>query len=162
VRPTTREGSVVPDVDPTAADVVSAVEQAGPGEIVLVATVLERGDLRRLSAGEGDELPAALGRVTRQVLQEAGVDGVFTTGGDVTAAVLHQLDGQGLEVEDEVVPLAVAGEIVAGPWAGLPMVTKGGLVGDADTTVLCLDRLAAMAKERIRSVRTGSSREAGR
>jgi D-threonate/D-erythronate kinase len=162
VRPTTREGSVVPDVDPTAADVVSAVEQAGPGEIVLVATVLESGDLRRLSAGEGDELPAALGRVTRQVLQETGVDGVFTTGGDVTAAVLHQLDGQGLEVEDEVVPLAVAGEIVAGPWAGLPMVTKGGLVGDADTTVLCLDRLAAMAKERIRSVRTGSSREAGR
>lgn len=96
------------------------------------------------------------------MLQETGVDGVYTTGGDITAAVLHELNGQGLEVEDEVVPLAVAGEIVSGPWAGLPMVTKGGLVGDTGTTVLCLDRLAAMAKDRMRSVRTAASHEVAR
>lgn len=159
VRPATLPDSVVPDVDATVPKVVRAVTEAGPGEIVLLASVLQDSDVRRLSPGEGDALPAALGRITRRVLQETSVDSLYTTGGDITAAVLDQLDGQGLEVEDEVVPLAVAGEIVAGPWAGLPMVTKGGLVGDADTTVLCVDRLAAMAKERMRSVRAGTSRE---
>lgn len=39
------------------------------------------------------------------------------------------------------------------------MVTKGGLVGDTETTVLCLDRLAAMAKDRMRSVRTAATHE---
>ena len=159
VRPTAPADTVVPDVDATVPAVLEALEKAGPGEIVLVATVLDGADLRTLAPGEGDALPAALGRITRRVLQETSVDGLYTTGGDITAAVLGELDGQGLEVEDEVVPLAVAGEIVSGPWAGLPMVTKGGLVGDTETTVLCLDRLAAMAKDRMRSVRTAATHE---
>lgn len=155
VRPPTLPGSVVPDVAATVPEVVRALAEAQPGEIVLVATVLEGGDLRRLSPSEGEELPVALGRITRRVLEETSVEGLFTTGGDITAAVLHHLDGQGLDVEDEVVPLAVAGELVSGPWAGLPMVTKGGLVGDVETTVLCLDRLSAMAMDRLRSVHPG-------
>lgn len=159
VRPTPVGDTVVPDVDATVATVRAALTTAGPGEVVLLATTLEDSDLRTLAPGEGEALPAALGRITRRVLQETSVEGLFTTGGDVTAAVLDELDGQGLEVEDEVVPLAVAGEIVAGPWAGLPMVTKGGLVGDAGTTVLCLDRLTDMARARIRSVRTAASHE---
>lgn len=159
VRPTPVPDSAVPDVDATVAAVLEALGSAGPGEIVLLATVLEGEDLRQLTPEEAGALPAALGRVTRRVLQEARVDGLFTTGGDVTAAVLRELDGQGLEVEDEVVPLAVAGEIVAGPWAGLPVVTKGGLVGDAGTTVLCTDRLAEMARGRMRSVRSAASHE---
>ena len=159
IQPTTVRGSVVPDVEATVPEVVAAVERARGGEIVLVATVLDTGDLRRLEPGEGDALPTALGRIARRVLQETTVDGLYTTGGDITAAVLHELDGQGLEVEDEVVPLAVAGEIVSGPWAGLPMVTKGGLVGASETTVLCLDRLAEMARARSRSVRTGVTHE---
>lgn len=162
VRPITVPDSVVPDVDATVPLVLTALAQAGPGEIVLMATVLEDSDLRTLRPGEGDALPAALGRTTRRVLQETSVDGLFTTGGDITAAILDELNGQGLEVEDEVVPLAVAGEIVSGPWAGLPMVTKGGLVGDAETTVLCLDRLSTMARARMRSVRTAASHEHAR
>ena len=157
VRPKPRPRSAVPDIDATAASVVDAIEQAGSDEVVLAATVLEDSDLRPLSPEEGVELPDALGQITRRVLDRTGVDGIFTTGGDVTAAVLHHLEGRGLEVSDEVVPLAVAGEVVSGPHVGLPMVTKGGLVGDVETTVLCLDRLAAMAQERKRAVRAAPS-----
>lgn len=157
VQPTTLPGSVVPDVGATVPEVVRALAGAKAGEIVLVATVLDSGDLRQLSPDEGEQLPVALGRITRRVLEEMTVEGLFTTGGDITAAVLHHLDGQGLEVADEVVPLAVAGELVSGPWAGLPMVTKGGLVGDVGTTVQCLDRLSAMAMDRLRSVQPGPS-----
>lgn len=157
VSPTPLPDSVVPDVDATVPEVVRALQQAGPGEIVLVATVLDSSHLRQLTSEEGDALPVALGDITRRTLAQVRVDGLFTTGGDITAAVLQHLDGQGLEVEDEVIPLAVAGEIVAGPYAGLPMVTKGGLVGDPDTTVLCLDRLTDMAQVRRRAVRAAPS-----
>lgn len=157
VRPTNLPDSVVPDVAATVPDVVGALETAAPGEIVLLASVLDSSDLRPLSPAEGDALPTALGEITRQVLAAAPVDGLFTTGGDITAAVLHELAGRGLEVEDEVVPLAVAGQIVAGPHAGLPMVTKGGLVGDVETTVACIDHLAGMAQQRMRAVRAAPS-----
>lgn len=159
VAPVLRPGSAVPDVDATVPRVVEAVQAAGPDEIVVLATVLDDTDLRTLQDGEEAELPAALGRCTRRVLQEVSVDGLFTTGGDVTAAVLRELDGQGIEVEGEVVPLAVAGEVVSGPWAGMPVVTKGGLIGDDRTTIACLDRLDVLARARARSVRSAASRE---
>lgn len=159
VRPVMREGSAMPDVDATVPLVLGALADVEPGGIVVVATVLDEDDLRALRPGEEAALPASLGRLTRRVLQETSVDGLFTTGGDVTAAVLRDLDGQGMEVEGEVVPLAVAGEVVAGPWAGLPMVTKGGLIGDDATTIACLDRLREMAQARARSVRSAASRE---
>ncbi|MFK5689147.1 four-carbon acid sugar kinase family protein [Ornithinimicrobium sp. LYQ92] len=159
VAPVLRPDSAVPDVDATVPRVVEAVQAAGPDEIVVLATVLDDTDLRTLQDGEEAELPAALGRCTRRVLQEVSVDGLFTTGGDVTAAVLRELDGQGIEVEGEVVPLAVAGEVVSGPWAGMPVVTKGGLIGDDRTTIACLDRLDVLARARARSVRSAASRE---
>lgn len=159
VRPVLLPDSAVPQVDATVRDVVAAVEQSGPGSVVLLATVLHPSDLRELTQGEREALPAALGKITRRVLQEVNVDGLYTTGGDVTAAVLGELGGQGLAVEGEVVPLAVAGEIVSGPWAGLPMVTKGGLVGTSDTAIACLDQLRRLAHARIRSVRSAASRD---
>lgn len=159
VRPAMREDSAVPDVDATVPRLLEALRAAPPGGVVVLATVVDEGDLRSLRPGEEGDLPAALGRITRRVLQEVGIDGLFTTGGDVTAAVLEELAGQGIEVEGEVVPLAVAGELVAGPWAGLPVVTKGGLIGDDGTTVECVDRLQALAQARARSVRSAASRE---
>ena len=59
----------------------------------------------------------------------------------MTAEVLDGLGGVGIEVLDEVVPLAAGGTLVGGPRAGLPIVTKGGLVGDTGTAVVCLDAL---------------------
>jgi D-threonate/D-erythronate kinase len=80
--------------------------------------------------------------------------GVYTTGGDITAAVLAALGGRGIAVEDEVLPLAVAGEVVGGPWDGLPLATKGGLVGGPAAAVECLDHLVRAAALRARWVRT--------
>lgn len=79
-----------------------------------------------------------------------GVEGLFATGGDVSAALFAELGAHGLDVEEELVPLAVAGTFVGGPWARLPVVTKGGLVGDAGTTSDCVTylRRAAVAARR--------------
>lgn len=138
-------GGVVPDVDATAAALDRALADAGPGEVVLLATVLADDDVVRISTADAERVPVALARTVRRVLERRTVDGLFATGGDVSAALFAELSAGGLDVSDEIVPLAVAGTLVTGPWAGLPVATKGGLVGDADTTVDCVAHLRRMA-----------------
>ena len=151
VRP---EGGPVPDVDATARHLVEALADAGTGTTVLLATALADHDVVRLSPAESAALATALGRIARRALESRAVNGLYTTGGDITAAVLAALGGRGIAVEDEVVPLAVAGEVVGGPWDGLPIATKGGLVGGPEAAVRCLDHLARAAAQRARWVRT--------
>lgn len=149
----------VPDVDATARVLDEALGEAGPQDVVVLATVLDESDLRSPTAEEADEIPRALARAVRRNLETHVVDGIFTTGGDVTAAVLAELGSHGLEISDEVVPLAVAGSLVGGPWDGLQVVTKGGLVGDAVTTVACLDHLRRNADAHRRQVTAVESRQ---
>ncbi|UNX54981.1 four-carbon acid sugar kinase family protein [Georgenia sp. TF02-10] len=152
-------GRGVLDVDATVARLTAELESAAGGELVLLATVLEDVDVLPLSPEQSAQLPRALGRITRRALQERRVDGLYTTGGDVTAAVLAEIGGRGIEVEGEVVPLAVAGEVVDGPWDGMPIVTKGGLIGGPMAAVECLDHLARVAGQRNRWVRAAVPRE---
>lgn len=151
-------GSVVPDVDATAERLDEALAAAGPGEVVLLASVLGDDDVADITPDDARRLPKALARATRRTLEQRSVDGLFATGGDVAAAIFAELAAYGLDVEQEIVPLAVAGTFVGGPWAGLPVVTKGGLVGDADTIVACVEHLQRSAETTRRHVRAAQSR----
>ena len=154
VRPVFLPGTRRIDVEATARDVSRDLRAAaGTEPIVLLATVLDVSDIVDLTEAESDDIPHALGRVIRLVLEDTGdeesapaVGGLYTTGGDVTAEVLDGLGGVGIEIHGEVVPLATSGTVVGGPAAGLPIVTKGGLVGDTDTAIVCLDALAQLAR----------------
>lgn len=150
--------TAVPDLDATTALLDRALRDAGPDDVVVLATVLEESDLRTVTPEQAEEIPLALARAVRRNLEEHAVDGIFTTGGDVTAAVLGELGSHGLEISDEVVPLAVAGSVVGGPWDGLQIVTKGGLVGHAGTTVACVDHLRRNAEVHRRQVSSAESR----
>lgn len=154
----TQGDSAVPDVDRATALLDELLEQAEPGATIVLATVLDESDLRAVSPDEAERIPRALATAVRRNLERHAVDGVYSTGGDVTAALLAELGSTGLEVTDEVMPLAVAGGIVGGPWDGLPMVTKGGLVGDASAAVTCLDHLRASADRHRRQVAAAQSR----
>ena len=157
VRPVFTPGTRRVDVAATSRDVIRDIRTAA-APIVLLATVLEVADIFDLTEAESDAIPAALGAVTAAVLAEAAVGGLYTTGGDVTAEVLDGLGGVGIEVLAEVVPLATAGTLVSGPHAGLPIVTKGGLVGGTDTAAVCLDALADLAAAHTND-RTASAKE---
>jgi D-threonate/D-erythronate kinase len=123
-----------------------ALAGAGAGEVVLLATAVEDDDVSPMSGDVAEHLPTDLATVVRDALRTCDVGGLFSSGGDVTAALLRRLGSRGLAVEGEVAPLAVAGALVGGPWNGLPVVTKGGLVGDARTTVTCVDHLIQRAR----------------
>jgi D-threonate/D-erythronate kinase len=46
-----------------------------------------------------------------------------------------------LSAAGEVAPLCPRGTVAGGPWAGLPLVTKGGLVGEDATLCVLVDDL---------------------
>ncbi|SEF15800.1 four-carbon acid sugar kinase family protein [Jiangella alba] len=148
----------VPDVDATAAALSHALAAAGAADVVLLASVLDDADVVGITPDDAPLLPAALARVARRALETRAVDGLFATGGDLAAALFAELGAYGLDVETEVEPLAVAGTVVGGPWAGLPVVTKGGLIGSADTIVGCGDHLRATAEATRRRVHAAQSR----
>lgn len=82
-----------------------------------------------------------LGKIVRKVLEEGkgAIGGLFTSGGDITLAVMEELKGAGIEVKDEVLPLAVYGRLVGGDFSNTPIITKGGLIGEEDAIIKCSD-----------------------
>ncbi|HWG00618.1 MAG TPA: nucleotide-binding domain containing protein, partial [Trebonia sp.] len=91
-----------------------------------------------------EQVPAWLAEATRQVLAARPVAGLLACGGEVAAAVLDALEARGLDVVTEVQPLVVAGRIIGGPWDRLPVVTKGGLVGDENAITAAIGHLHGM------------------
>lgn len=75
--------------------------------------------------------------------------GVYGTGGDIIAALCRACGAQGIELIDEVMPLATYGRLVGGQYSGLPLVTKGGLVGGPDAALVCVNHLINSLEERV-------------
>ena len=68
-------------------------------------------------------------------------DGVYSSGGDITIALLEKLKAIGVEIREEVIPLAAYGRIIGGDFPNLKLVSKGGMVGDEKTIKLCLHKI---------------------
>lgn len=151
--------SAVPDTEAATAALEAALADAGGDDIVVFATVIEDSDVQPTSPEDADRIPRELASAVRRAMESHGVAGLFTTGGDVTAAILAELGSHGLEISGEVVPLAVAGTLVGGPWEGLHIATKGGLVGDVSTTVACLDHLRQSVELERRHVASARTRD---
>jgi uncharacterized protein YgbK (DUF1537 family) len=95
----------------------------------------------------------ALAEIALQVLRrsELRLGGLYSSGGEVTETVTRKLQAAGLCVRDEVLPLAMYGSLIGGPYSGLPIVTKGGFVGDAYGLAQCMDYLIAKISAGMRS-----------
>ena len=101
---------------------------------------------RELEISEDDvsqRISDGLAEITTGVLEKTDslIGGLFTSGGDVTVAVCKALGSAGIEVKDEVLPLAVYGRITKGPHDNMPIITKGGLIGDDKATIICVEYL---------------------
>jgi len=85
----------------------------------------------------------AIGEIVFRVLKESGgmIKGIYVSGGDTVTAIGRALGAYGISVKDEVYPLAAFGNFTGGEFDGLPVVSKGGLVGKEDTIKLCIDYL---------------------
>lgn len=132
----------LPDVEAT----LDRVGDITSARAIIIATVLESSDLLDLSDAQSEMTTKRLALITASIMASPVVTGLYTTGGDVTAMVMRALSAVGMEIEKEIVPLAVGGRLVGGRADGLPIVTKGGLIGDSNTAVACLDYLMATSR----------------
>lgn len=90
-----------------------------------------------------NRISQGLARITKDVLEAAGgrIGGLYTSGGDVTVSVCNRLNASGIVVKDEVLPLAVYGRLLEGEYDNFPIITKGGLVGEDDALIQCVEYL---------------------
>ena len=94
----------------------------------------------------------AIADVTDRALRrkDLRIGGLYTSGGEVTVSVIRTLGAGGFTVRDQVLPLAVYGHIVGGVQDNLPMITKGGFVGDKNSLVECVEYLVTKISTRKR------------
>lgn len=72
-----------------------------------------------------------------EVLNDGHFGALFACGGDVAIELCRALGATGEYPLQEVIPLAVYGKLADGCAAGMHIITKGGMVGDESTMVLC-------------------------
>lgn len=85
----------------------------------------------------------AIATIVHGIIDKLGnkIGGVYTSGGDVSEDFCTKIEAAGFDVKDEVIPLAIYNKVIGGVFDGMPMVTKGGLVGNKETLVTCVDYL---------------------
>ena len=96
------------------------------------------GDIDMLTGVINESLAEIALRVLRA---EKSFRGIYATGGDVTQALCDKFGASGLDLKDEVLPLAAYGLFRGGGFDGLHVVTKGGSQGNSDAVNLCVNYL---------------------
>ncbi|EPS50714.1 hypothetical protein CFSAN002367_11094 [Clostridium botulinum CFSAN002367] len=69
------------------------------------------------------------------------IKGIFSSGGDISVSICRKFNSAGLELLDEVMPLAAYGKFIEGEFPDMKIVSKGGMVGKEDGMELCVDYL---------------------
>ncbi|HEX8133137.1 MAG TPA: four-carbon acid sugar kinase family protein [Actinomycetes bacterium] len=147
-----RQGVRFVDVDAGRVDVggalgrLQALLAAAPALGVVGVRAVPADGNDRLSVEAARRIPEALGEIVRRCLADRPVGGLYVTGGDVTVRVMAALGAEGIELEEEVLPLAVAGRLRGGPHGGLPFTTKGGLIGGPLAAVACVEHTRRLAR----------------
>lgn len=89
-----------------------------------------------------EKINTAFAKITYHICnQDKDFKGLYTSGGDITVAVCKKFNTAGLELLDEVLPLAAYGKILKGEFDGLNIITKGGMVGQSNAINKCVTYL---------------------
>lgn len=89
----------------------------------------------------GNKIAESLGKVGASVISRHDIAGLILTGGDIANSTCEQLGIEALRIDDEVeegIPLC---EILGSKVDGLPLVTKAGAFGHADSLVNAMNKI---------------------
>jgi uncharacterized protein YgbK (DUF1537 family) len=114
-----------------------------------------RTDRVRLSSDEQQQTPSILANYTKQLVDNLLITGLYLTGGEVARAVLTALSVSELEPLSETCPLGVLCHAISGPYEGLPVVTKGGSVGQVSSIY---DSVCALQMQAAFNLREGTKK----
>lgn len=122
-------------------------------ELLIITThsptskVLDLSDIAKQEGTTREELAkritVGLANITHNVVlkSEKRVNGTYSSGGDVTAALCAVSQAEAIHLQDEVMPRAAYGNFIGGTFDGIPVVTKGGTVGDKQAIYTCVNYL---------------------
>lgn len=79
--------------------------------------------------------------VLRIIAEEKHIRGLYSTGGDITAAIHRKAGTVALRLMEEIVPLAAFAQIAGGVMDSMYCISKGGMVGDERAMVTCVSYL---------------------
>ncbi len=89
-----------------------------------------------------EKINSAFALIAYQIFKsEPSFKGLYTSGGDITVAVCKQFNTAGLNLKDEVLPLAAYGQFLKGEFDGVHIITKGGSQGERDAINRCITYL---------------------
>lgn len=92
-----------------------------------------------------DLINQSMAEIAYRILKaEDSFAGLYASGGDVTAAICKKCHAAGLNLIDEVIPLAACGSFMKGDFPSKLIVTKGGMTGDPDAINTCIARLKTL------------------
>lgn len=122
-------------------EVIGMITTSSEAEVLNLGTIAA--ELKISEDEVAQKISDGLAVITKRVLEQSGstIGALYTSGGDVTVAVCKELESAGIAVKDEVLPLAAYGRIVQGRYDHMPIITKGGLVGEANALTKCVDYL---------------------
>ncbi|AKC62967.1 four-carbon acid sugar kinase family protein [Clostridium sporogenes] len=84
----------------------------------------------------------AVAEISYRIMKEIkSIKGIFSSGGDISVSISRKFNSAGLELLDEVMPLAAYGKFIEGEFPDMKIVSKGGMVGKEDGMELCVDYL---------------------
>ena len=115
--------------------------------VVGVRAVRESGEsISAATAGRMLDLLKSVAVAAVELIRPAGI---YASGGDVATGIIGALGADGFQIENQVLPLAILGSVVGGPYDGLGFATKGGLIGGADAAVRCVEALQVRARTHV-------------
>lgn len=83
-----------------------------------------------------------IAEISSKILKKISViNGIFSSGGDISVGVCKKFKSAGLELCGEVIPLAAYGKFIGGDFPDLCVVSKGGMVGNVDGMKICVKYL---------------------
>ncbi|MDO5726223.1 MAG: four-carbon acid sugar kinase family protein [Tissierellia bacterium] len=83
-----------------------------------------------------------LAEITKEIINsDNSFAGIFISGGDITVAFAEKIGATGIEIREEIMPLAAYGRFIGGSLPGLRVISKGGMVGDKNAMKVCLEKL---------------------
>ncbi|MBO0847908.1 MAG: hypothetical protein J2P20_00480 [Pseudonocardia sp.] len=110
------------------------------------AVVVETITRRATDPAAASRLFTMAARAAALVVEDGGrhdmtCGGIVVGGGATGSALMDALDVGELVADGEIAPLCPHATVAAGRWAGLPVITKGGLVGGPETLMQLVEAL---------------------
>ena len=151
------DASKLIEIDKAIKEIERAVEEASENlenyDLIIVTTtpkdIKDRLNLKEISENMSlsiDDLSLLISRGLAKigkdlVSKEHSISGIFSSGGDITVATVEELLSDGIEIKEEIQPLVAYGRMINGLKPGLKIVSKGGMVGNKNVMVECVQRI---------------------